>query len=160
MEIVTSIIGLRSRENTYYQSNSMLSIYQIHHSKFSIITLYFWIGGRSGYFRPCVVELAKFIFFEVFVTPDTGEVRRLELASLADSGTPGVMCGFVINKNGAEGQFQAELHTPSKKIYPVQVLPTAENDLYCGRFMPFEVFFSVSSRFYDGSVNITTVSLY
>lgn len=77
--------------------------------------------------------------FKVFVAPDAGQVRRLQLKSLSDPGTPGVMCSFVINKNGAEGELKAELHTPSHKVYVIEVLPTAENDLYCGSFTPFEL---------------------
>ncbi|CAG9538291.1 unnamed protein product [Cercopithifilaria johnstoni] len=76
--------------------------------------------------------------FKVVAVSEVGEARRLELTSLADSGTPGEICSFIINTHGATGHLEAKLHTPSNRIEIVDILPVDENDSYCVRFIPIE----------------------
>uniref|UniRef100_A0A1I7VY84 Filamin/ABP280 repeat family protein n=1 Tax=Loa loa TaxID=7209 RepID=A0A1I7VY84_LOALO len=76
--------------------------------------------------------------FKIFVTPASGEARRLELISFSDSGTPGEVCAFLVSRNGAVGHLEAKLHTPCNKIEAVDVLPIDGNDSYCIRFIPLE----------------------
>ncbi|KAL3998459.1 Filamin/ABP280 repeat family protein [Acanthocheilonema viteae] len=76
--------------------------------------------------------------FKMFAVATVGEVRRLELTSLSDSGTLGEICSFIINTHGATGHLEAKLHTPSNRIEAVDILPIDESDSYCVRFIPIE----------------------
>uniref|UniRef100_A0A0R3RZ00 Filamin-A n=1 Tax=Elaeophora elaphi TaxID=1147741 RepID=A0A0R3RZ00_9BILA len=76
--------------------------------------------------------------FKVFAVPASGEARRLELISFADSRTLRELCSLIINKHGATGHLEAKLHTPNDRTELVDILPIDENDSYRVRFIPIE----------------------
>uniref|UniRef100_F1KPN0 Filamin-A n=1 Tax=Ascaris suum TaxID=6253 RepID=F1KPN0_ASCSU len=76
--------------------------------------------------------------FKVFVSPATGEARRLELASFPDSGMPGKACTFTVLTHRAPGHLEAKVQTPSNKIETIDIVPIDEGESYALRFIPHE----------------------
>uniref|UniRef100_A0A183UQL7 Filamin-A n=1 Tax=Toxocara canis TaxID=6265 RepID=A0A183UQL7_TOXCA len=76
--------------------------------------------------------------FKVFVSPGTGEARRLELASFPDSGMPGKACTFTVLTHRAAGHLEAKVQTPSNNIETIDIVPIDEGESYALRFIPHE----------------------
>lgn len=65
--------------------------------------------------------------FKVFVSPSTGEARKLEVASLPDSGLPvGKPVTFTVMTRGAKGHLDAKVVAPSGAAEDCFITPIDE----------------------------------
>ncbi|GMR46035.1 hypothetical protein PMAYCL1PPCAC_16230 [Pristionchus mayeri] len=77
--------------------------------------------------------------FKVFLSPATGEVRKLELASFHDSGIPvGKAFTFMVLTHRARGHLEGKVLTPNGETEQIDIVPIEDGESYAMRIVPKE----------------------